>query len=340
MNKDIQSRIGIINMQVSKTRGTCGLKAARSLIAVSVALLAGQALAIQTVDPYTAATGGTNLNGTTVNVPAGGTVTFFARYSAAASESGLGVKVKFDGTKLTNVVISEEFEGCRIATAQVQGAGLAAAQSVHGWLDSSIRPNGAVGWPDQAEPATGCLDPGSINGVPTGSPAGLKLFKFTANTAAGFTSGTTTVSLESDGNYSYASTTPGYTNKSFSVSAGPAAACVLDVDANGSVTGFRDGLMILRNMAGLTGAAMVAGISGSPDPVAAAARIDAIRPLLDIDGNGSVTAFRDGLILIRMMVGLNGAALTQGVVTTGATRTSSAQLVGYVNATCGTAYTP
>ncbi len=64
--------------------------------------------------------------------------------------------------------------------------------------------------------------------------------------------------------------------------------CNLDIDRNGTITPFRDGILILRNMAGLTGAALVQGVAGSPDPNLVTPRIEAIKSLLDIDGNGSV----------------------------------------------------
>jgi hypothetical protein len=189
-------------------------------------LLAFSAQATQTVDPFTAATGGSNMNGTTVPFT-GNAVAFFGIYSTttAAAESGLGVKVKYDSSKVS-VVVSEEYDGCRIAAAQVQtptvpGVG---AQAVMGWIDTSIRTSGAVGWPNVAEPAASgglapCLDPGSINGTPTGTTSGQKLFKVVATRVAGFTTGTTPINIDSDGNFSYAGGTAGFAPKSFTIDA-------------------------------------------------------------------------------------------------------------------------
>jgi hypothetical protein len=192
---------------------------------LAVGFLAFSAHATQTVDPFTAATGGSNMNGTTVPFTSNA-VTFFGLYSTttAAAESGLGVKVKYDSSKVS-VVVSEEYDGCRIAAAQVQtpttpGVG---AQAVMGWIDTSIRTSGAVGWPNIAEPTVlpqaPCLDPGSINGTPIGTTSGQKLFKVVATRVAGFTTGTTPINIDSDGNFSYAGGTAGFAPKSFTIDA-------------------------------------------------------------------------------------------------------------------------
>jgi hypothetical protein len=200
----------------------------KGLAVAIVGVLASAAMATQTVNPFTAATGGTNLNGTTVPFSSN-SVVFYGRYTASQAESGLGVKVRYDSSKVSMTVdTAEEYQGCRIAPAQVQtpatpGTG---AQVVMGWIDTSIRTGGAVGWPNVAEPTVApqapCLDPGNINGTPTGAFADLKLFKLTATRVAGFNTGTTQIQIVSDGNFSYASGTPGFTDKSFTIDAAAA----------------------------------------------------------------------------------------------------------------------
>ncbi|MCZ2134693.1 MAG: hypothetical protein LC098_04600 [Burkholderiales bacterium] len=216
---------------LSVTRGTA--LCAATLAAVS-------ALATQTVEP-TLTAGGASINGSTQTVPAGSTFTFYGMYSddVASPESGLGLKVKYNGTHLTNVTVSEEYTKCRIAAADVQNPATATAQAVMGWIDTSIRPSGvvgsatgAVGWPNLADLTSGgCLNPGSINGAANagdnaGTPAAtagspLKLFKITGTMAAGCTSAglcTSSVTLTSDGNYSYANGgSSGFANKSFTI---------------------------------------------------------------------------------------------------------------------------
>jgi hypothetical protein len=221
-------QIGVQHMKNLRVKRLARLPALGASM-LATGLLAFSAQATQTVDPFTAATGGSNMNGTTVPFT-GNAVAFFGIYSTttAAAESGLGVKVKYDSSKVS-VVVSEEYEGCRIAAAQVQnpttpGVG---AQAVMGWIDTSIRTGGAVGWPNVAEPTVSpqapCLDPGSINGTPTGTTSGQKLFKVVATRVAGFTSGTTPINIDSDGNFSYAAgASSGFAPKSFTIDAAAA----------------------------------------------------------------------------------------------------------------------
>ena len=314
------------------------------------------AMALQTVTPSSAPSGGTAYNTTTApaNVPVNGTLTVYGVYSddSAGPESGLGLKVKYDGTKLTNVTIAEEYTKCRIAPAQKQNDTTATAQVVMGWIDTALRTtgvaataDGSVGWPDLADLASGgCLIPAAGGDAGAGSGAGQKLFKMTATWAAGTTAGATTaVTFDSDGNYSFANAGAGYSVKSFNVVAAAPSACNLDVDGNGSVTPFRDGILILRQLLGLSGASLISGINPAPNATTVQSNITAILPLLDLNGTtpAAQTPFVDGILLLRMMLGLNGTSLTNGITfVAGSTRTTSAQLVGYVNATCGTNYTP
>ena len=59
------------------------------------------------------------------------------------------------------------------------------------------------------------------------------------------------------------------------------------------------------------------------NPADIKAYLDAIRPKLDIDGEGHVNALTDGIMILRYMFGLRGATLTQGAVELGAPNTQS-----------------
>ena len=62
---------------------------------------------------------------------------------------------------------------------------------------------------------------------------------------------------------------------------------------------------------------------------------------LDIDGNGSIDALTDGLIVLRAMFGLTGTAVTNAAIGGGMpTRTTWAQIQPYLNANCGTNFRP
>ncbi len=56
---------------------------------------------------------------------------------------------------------------------------------------------------------------------------------------------------------------------------------------------------------------------------------------LDVDGNGAQDALTDGLILMRALFGLTGAAVTNGAIGSGSTRTTWNQISTWLNANCG-----
>ena len=53
--------------------------------------------------------------------------------------------------------------------------------------------------------------------------------------------------------------------------------------------------------------------------------------VIDIDGNQTISAITDGLMLLRAMLGLTGTAVTTGATVTGAPRTSWEQISPYVH---------
>ena len=61
---------------------------------------------------------------------------------------------------------------------------------------------------------------------------------------------------------------------------------------------------------------------------------------LDIDGNKSVDALTDGLMILRAMFGLTGTSVTANAVGANATRTTWQQLQPWLNGNCGTGFAP
>ena len=115
------------------------------------------------------------------------------------------------------------------------------------------------------------------------------------------------------------------------------AAAVLDVDA--SVTDTRydaltDGLLVMRYLFGVTGSALtnsaVGGTATRSNPPAIKAFLDGLRPRLDIDGNGSVDALTDGVLILRYLFGLRGSSLIAGAVDPLGTRTTAPAIEAYV----------
>ena len=118
--------------------------------------------------------------------------------------------------------------------------------------------------------------------------------------------------------------------------------CVLDADANGSMTATTDGILALRWMQGMTGTAATLGAIGVSPGRTLAADIAAHLNLqrMDIDGDSSVDAATDGLLLLRALLGLSGTAVTSGAVSPCATRTSWADIRAHLAGTCGLTVAP
>jgi hypothetical protein len=107
----------------------------------------------------------------------------------------------------------------------------------------------------------------------------------------------------------------------------------LDVDGNGQYDALTDGLLLMRYLFGISGTSLVSGAIG-PNPArasanAVAAYLDAMHPLFDVDNNGNVDALTDGLMVLRYLIGLRGAAMAAGAIGPGATR-DAAQIETYI----------
>jgi glucose/sorbosone dehydrogenase len=112
---------------------------------------------------------------------------------------------------------------------------------------------------------------------------------------------------------------------------------ILDIDASITATRYdalTDGLLAIRYMFGLRGSTMTTGALGGTasrtDPVAIADYMAANRSAFDIDNNGSLDALTDGLLILRYLLGLRGAALTQNAIATDALRNTPALIEGHL----------
>ena len=109
----------------------------------------------------------------------------------------------------------------------------------------------------------------------------------------------------------------------------------IDVDGNSQYDALTDGLLLLRSMFGLTDEALISGTVGS-DAIYTTSddilvQIDLLGDLIDIDGNGSIDALTDGLVTLRYLFGLRGDALVEGVIGSGATRTTAAEIEAHLD---------
>jgi hypothetical protein len=105
--------------------------------------------------------------------------------------------------------------------------------------------------------------------------------------------------------------------------AGTIPAGSLDIDGNGKFDALTDGLLLLRGMFLLSGDSLISDAVASDavyktsDEVAS--RIDMLGDLVDIDGNGSVDALTDGLVILRYLFNLRGDVLINDVIASDAT---------------------
>ena len=115
----------------------------------------------------------------------------------------------------------------------------------------------------------------------------------------------------------------------------------LDVDGDGQVTVFTDGFLILRKMFGsvFDGDALTNGLISSNATRRNSTEIhEYIQKalddgILDIDGSGEPEPFTDGFLILRKMFGsvFDGDALTNGLISSNATRTNSADIHAYID---------
>jgi hypothetical protein len=108
----------------------------------------------------------------------------------------------------------------------------------------------------------------------------------------------------------------------------------LDVDGNASLGALTDGLLVLRWMFGFSGATLTTGAVGGGctrcDSTSIQTYLAGLGLTIDIDGNGSLTALTDGLLVLRWLFGFSGAQLTAGAVANDCTRCDATTIVPYL----------
>jgi hypothetical protein len=105
--------------------------------------------------------------------------------------------------------------------------------------------------------------------------------------------------------------------------AGTIPAGSIDLDGNGQYDALTDGLLLLRGMFLLSGDSLISDAVAS-DAVyktsgEVASRINMLGDLVDIDGNGSIDALTDGLVILRYLFNLRGDVLINDVIASDAT---------------------
>ena len=125
------------------------------------------------------------------------------------------------------------------------------------------------------------------------------------------------------------------TDNTYQPQAYVSSACSADVDGDGARLAMTDGVLILRRMLGLTGAALTTGATNVCAPRSAAGITNAINlPGFDLDGDGQTRPETDGVLLLRAILGFRGDALIANAVGANATRKTATAILDYLNNTC------
>ena len=108
----------------------------------------------------------------------------------------------------------------------------------------------------------------------------------------------------------------------------------LDIDGNSQYDALTDGLLLLRGMFLLSGDPLISDAVAS-DAVyktseEIASRISILGDLIDIDGNGSVDALTDGLVILRYLFNLRGDVLINDVIASDATVKTAEDVEGKI----------
>lgn len=105
----------------------------------------------------------------------------------------------------------------------------------------------------------------------------------------------------------------------------------LDIDGTNAYTAESDALLIARYLFGVRGSALIVDtLASNADPAVVAQRLDNLRPIFDIDGDGQVDATTDGILITRYLLGARGDALIAGALSTTARRTLAADVENYL----------
>lgn len=115
---------------------------------------------------------------------------------------------------------------------------------------------------------------------------------------------------------------------------------LLDIDGNGEIGTFTDGVLAARFAAGMRGSSLIVG-AVAPDATRTTASqianyievnlVNGFRQRLDADGNGQFDGATDGQLIARALAGFTGTALTDQVVGDSATRTGAGEIGEFVD---------
>ena len=112
---------------------------------------------------------------------------------------------------------------------------------------------------------------------------------------------------------------------------------LLDIDGSGQQGGLlTDGIMISLYMSGVTSPTaltnnLVLEGAGRMDPQSIKNYLDAVQPIFDVDLNGQISPFTDGIMIWLYLSGVTGPSLTAGLIGPNAQRTTSNEIQTYLD---------
>ena len=106
---------------------------------------------------------------------------------------------------------------------------------------------------------------------------------------------------------------------------------IFDFNSDNAQDSSKDGVLVIRHLFGLTDESLVKDLSQSvTDSTSISVKINTLGIKLDIDGNGTVDALTDGLLLYRYLDGHRGQSLVSGVIAPNAKRFSADHIEVYL----------
>jgi hypothetical protein len=102
-------------------------------------------------------------------------------------------------------------------------------------------------------------------------------------------------------------------------------------DASKPPSALVDGVVIARYLQGTAGTALTAGVTTQGvDMTALEAQLAKVKAVMDVDNDGKADAGKDGLLLVRYLLGLRDAPLVQGVDLSASGRNTPAAVASYL----------
>lgn len=120
--------------------------------------------------------------------------------------------------------------------------------------------------------------------------------------------------------------------------------CTADFDGDGFVNATTDGAMAIRAMLGIDHPARIASSLANPlgnrssQEAGNLAMTFSRATDFDLDGDGEILASTDGVMLLRLMLGLKGETVTADAISGNPPRSNWSAIREYINARCGTVF--